>query len=327
MASLARTKYVMTMDDDFTLSDAHVLRDLVAFAEKERNEHQIIGFTGTIFHPNVNETYQNGFHCSANKFGWSTASQLKWQEGIVYETTEEKKETEQQKEQWGGSKGRGYQSKPWHSTPRWVWEKIKPEKEEMKKIASGRGRGTSGGGKSSSSRSSSSGSRGSSSNAQNMTPSTGQKRKSTTSGSSSSSNNNTSNTSRGADEGHATSVKVDIIKGRMMFLQATSLRQVPFAFNVNDIRGDDIAISGLVGQGLLGQHRVVRLLSQRILELPAPFALCATAGADHYSRRDAVRRRFFPSHQNVGGRPETTAATDDEHGQNQRNKKSKLSNQ
>ena len=122
-------------------------------------------------------------------------------------------------------------------------------------------------------------------------------------------------------------MKVDIIKGRMMFLQATSLRQVSFAFNVNDIRGDDIAISGMVGQGLLGQHRVVRLLSQRILELPAPFALCATAGADHYSRRDAVRRRFFSSHQNVGDHPETTAATDDEHGQSQRNKKSKLSKQ
>ena len=50
------------MDDDFTLSDDYVLSDMVQHADIEADASQIIGFTGTIFHPNFNESYQNGFH-------------------------------------------------------------------------------------------------------------------------------------------------------------------------------------------------------------------------------------------------------------------------
>ena len=89
---------------------------------------------------------------------------------------------------------------------------------------------------------------------------------------------------------------MDIIKGRMMFLRADALRSVRFAFTHDDIRGDDIAISGMLARGKRGQHRVPRCLDGRIRELPAPFALCNTVlpgGRSHYSRREEVRRRFF----------------------------------
>ena len=100
---------------------------------------------------------------------------------------------------------------------------------------------------------------------------------------------------------------MDIIKGRMMFLHADALRSVRFAFTRDDIRGDDIAISGMLARGHMGQHRVLRCLDGRIRELPAPFALCNTAlpgGTTHYSRREAVRRRFFDAEicaETVGG--------------------------
>ena len=96
----------------------------------------------------------------------------------------------------------------------------------------------------------------------------------------------------------AEAIAVDIIKGRMMFLCTDALRSVNFAFTRDDIRGDDIAISGMLAHGQKGQHRVLRCLDGRIRELPAPFALCNTTlpgGASHYSRREAVRRRFFVS--------------------------------
>ena len=248
MASLARTKFICTMDDDITLSDSGVIHDMFTFAENEHNEHQILGFTGTVFHPDTKETYQNGFHVSASKFCWSQAHCLKWQEGIVYEKEEEKKEEEVEGRKGGGEMKKMEMkqiNKPWHSTPKWIWEKFKSDTKKNNSGVDGAG---------------------------------------------SSSN-----------ERAASSVKVDIIKGRMMFLHANALRRVSFAFDVNDIRGDDIAISGMVGQGQLGQHRVLRLLDQRILELPSPHALCSTPGASHYSRRDAVRRRFFDMNPDEGG--------------------------
>ena len=154
--------------------------------------------------------------------------------------------------------------KPWHSTPRWVWERIQQEKGQQP---------------------------GQQPQGQQQQPL-----------SSRSSGGNSAKRKRMEEQQHeqceeekvAVAVSVDIIKGRMMFLHTNALRLVTFAFDVNDIRGDDIAISGMVGGGMTGQHRVLRMLGRRILELPAPHALCSTEGAGHYTRREAVRQRFFP---------------------------------
>ena len=130
MASLARTKYICTMDDDFTLSDDYVLSDMVQHADIEADASQIIGFTGTIFHPNFNESYQNGFHVNANKFNWNNSIELKWQKGIVYQTVSNIQEKYRANSILNSNHAL-LKSKPWHSTPKWIWEK--EEKKEKEK--------------------------------------------------------------------------------------------------------------------------------------------------------------------------------------------------
>lgn len=89
-----------------------------------------------------------------------------------------------------------------------------------------------------------------------------------------------------------TSVAVDIIKGRMMMLSLSALRaRAGFLFGSDDRRGDDIAISGALAARRRRHHRVLRLFSGRMTELPAPHALCDSG--DHYELREDVRRRFF----------------------------------
>ena len=287
------------MDDDITLNDSDVLHDMVQYANNENNISQIIGFTGTIFHPNQKETYQNGFHCSSNKFDWRNALSLPWQNGIVYEEIEKNSIHNQIKNQTTSSLNGVYKSKPWYSTPRWVWEQSKQDIELSSSSSAAAAAAAS-----TTSTSTTSTSTTTSSNERKRKLS--QSLSSSSSSSSSSSTpcnttnkNNENQTGKVADLRIATSIKVDIIKGRMMFLHSVAMRSIPFAFNVNDIRGDDIAISGMVGKGQLGQHRVIRLLFNRIVELPAPFALCSTNGASHFQRRDDVRRRFFTSSSNV----------------------------
>ena len=73
-----------------------------------------------------------------------------------------------------------------------------------------------------------------------------------------------------------------------------SAQRVRLAFNCDDIRGDDIAISGMLANGERGRHRLLRCFAGRIKELPAPHAL-VSKGNLHYERRENVRRRFFPS--------------------------------
>ena len=266
MASLARTKYVCTMDDDFTLSDDYVLSDMVQHADIEADASQIIGFTGTIFHPNFNESYQNGFHVNANKFNWNNSIELKWQKGIVYQTVSNIQEKYRANSILNSNHAL-LKNKPWHSTPKWIWEKEekKEQEKERKKdvplpMAAGVG--------------------------------VGKKRKIKEL------NDNNDMNAQKTETVEAVAVAVDIVKGRMMFLHSNALRKVTFAFDVNDIRGDDICISGLVANGHFGNHRVLRTLAHRILELPAPHALCAANSANHYARREAVRRRFFTTEGN-----------------------------
>jgi len=303
------------MDDDFTLADEFVLNDMVKHADLNNNEQQILGFTGTIFHPNIDETYEHGFHVNANKFSWSDATALPWQQGIVY--------AEESCLESNGLRSSGQQifnatstlnSRPWHSTPKWVWEQIQIRKK--RKLSS----------MSSSSSSSSSSASSSSSFSSSLSSFS-----STTELSSSCSQQDIQNRDlkRGKSSkvvqhdiksggrlavAVAVAVAVDIIKGRMMFLHTNALRKVPFTFTVNDIRGDDIAISGIVSGGTLGQHHVIRTLAHRILELPAPHALCATKGVNHYERREAVRRRYFSASSLSGrviveGAKETTSVS------------------
>ena len=78
------------------------------------------------------------------------------------------------------------------------------------------------------------------------------------------------------------------------FSPSPSAQRVRLAFNCDDIRGDDIAISGMLANGERGRHRLLRCFAGRIKELPAPHALVSN-GNLHYERRENVRRRFFPS--------------------------------
>ena len=117
MGSLARTRYVCTMDDDFTLADPYVLQDLVSYMdnlysgestqpsqnqESEPRAHPIVGFAGCVLHPNPSETYENGFHVNANKFAWSVAHELPWQDGILYTNTVQRRASEARETESGG---------------------------------------------------------------------------------------------------------------------------------------------------------------------------------------------------------------------------------
>eukprot|EP00940_MAST-03C_sp_MAST-3C-sp2_P003345 g3345.t1 len=94
------------------------------------------------------------------------------------------------------------------------------------------------------------------------------------------------------DSARAMALSVDLIKGRMMMMRRDALqRKLGFVFDHTDIRGDDIAVSGSLSDGQRGVHRIPRLLHRRLLELPAPHALCSSGG--HYSHRERVRQRFF----------------------------------
>ena len=87
-------------------------------------------------------------------------------------------------------------------------------------------------------------------------------------------------------------VRVDIIKGRMMMMRREAIqRNLGLVFDHADTRGDDIAVSGSLAEGRLSRHLIPRLFHRRLIELPAPHALCDVEG--HYEKRDKVRRRFF----------------------------------
>ena len=87
-------------------------------------------------------------------------------------------------------------------------------------------------------------------------------------------------------------VRVDIIKGRTMMMRTEALQtHLGFVFGHSDTRGDDIAVSGSLAQGYPRHHLIPRLFHRRLVELPAPHALCDVKG--HYERRECVRRRFF----------------------------------
>ena len=304
MGSLAQTKYICTMDDDFTFSDPFVLRDLVQHFERQEEKSinsksqtmesrmcQVVGFAGCIFHPEPSRTYEEGFHVNANKFAWSAASKLPWQERIVYadlgvsksadghegEMTEA---TPQSRQRINESEQR-LKSKPWHSIPRWIYEAMSKDPETDASTSS----------------SSSSSSSSYVDSTPKGNPSKRHKRRKLNGINSREDASSTASSLREKNTRVAEAVDVDIVKGRLMFLRADALRSVQFAFTHEDIRGDDIAICGMLAKGLKGQHRVLRCLDGRIRELPAPFALCNTAlpgGSSHYSRRESVRRRFFP---------------------------------
>ena len=300
MGSLARTRFICTMDDDFTFEDDFVLRDMVRWYDKEcghglaasdgsrdgttsgaktvreQDGHTIVGFSGCVLHPNPKEVYQNGFHVNANKFAWGAAADLPWQDGIKYESSPPPPScvasaagaaaaaAAASSSAPSSSSAKRYLEKPWNSTPVWVWRAAVEEEKKQGSRKRKRSGGDIGEVKD-----------GFASKIEQKGK--GQCKRLQTNGS----------------DKRATSVAVDIIKGRMMFLETTALRSVPFAFSNDDIRGDDIAISAMVAKGQRGRHRVLRCLDGRILELPAPHALCNAPGAGHYALRDSVCRRFF----------------------------------
>ena len=94
------------------------------------------------------------------------------------------------------------------------------------------------------------------------------------------------------EEGSVEAVRVDVIKGRTMMMRREALQShLGLVFDHTDTRGDDIAVSGSLAQGKSRHHLIPRLFHRRLVELPAPHALCDVEG--HYERREAVRRRFF----------------------------------
>ena len=79
MASLARTEFVMILDDDLMPGDSNVLRDLVAFSRRESAgggggvvlPHSIMGPFGMAFNAkDATKTYAQGFHMNATKYPW-----------------------------------------------------------------------------------------------------------------------------------------------------------------------------------------------------------------------------------------------------------------
>ena len=94
------------------------------------------------------------------------------------------------------------------------------------------------------------------------------------------------------EAGSVEAVRVDVIKGRTMMMRREALQsRLGLVFDHTDTRGDDIAVSGSLAQGQSRRHLIPRLFHRRLVELPAPHALCDVEG--HYERREAVRRRFF----------------------------------
>lgn len=252
MGSLAKTKYVCTMDDDLTFADPRVLEDAIAQLESHNSEAAntttIAGFTGCVLHPDQQKPYEDGFMVHANKFPWTQATQLPWQEGIIYSsqcTTDMSLACEREE-----IDSRVYRRKPWHAVPSWI------------DVPTGTAAPS----------------------ASIINMQSDDTRLDTSS---------PAQSSPSRPVAFAQAITVDIVKGRLMLTRSDALRGLKFAFDRQDIRGDDIAVSGMLSDGKRRQHLVLRVFAGRVLELPAPFALCRTPGSDHYSRRDAVRRRFF----------------------------------
>jgi hypothetical protein len=88
MLSLARTEFVTTIDDDLIFSDDRVLDDAVDALVGGGDPHRIVGFAGCIIHPDIEQTYKDGFHLSSIKFPWWYARELKWQDGIIYDASQ-----------------------------------------------------------------------------------------------------------------------------------------------------------------------------------------------------------------------------------------------
>ena len=84
----------------------------------------------------------------------------------------------------------------------------------------------------------------------------------------------------------------DIILGRMMLLRSKLLRALPIPYGHPEWNTtDDIVVSGLAAAGRSRQHLRAAVFEQRLLELPAPYAVCTQPG--HYQRREVARRRWL----------------------------------
>ena len=99
--------------------------------------------------------------------------------------------------------------------------------------------------------------------------------------------------SEGMEKGRreAALLRVDVVKGRMMCMHTVALQRLNLLFGHDSIRGDDIAVCGMLARGQRHFHRLSRVLAFRMSELPAPHALCKDEG--HYIRREQVCKQFF----------------------------------
>jgi hypothetical protein len=85
--------------------------------------------------------------------------------------------------------------------------------------------------------------------------------------------------------------EVDIVKGRLLSFRTLLLKLIDLdAMRATE---DDIAISGMLGQGMR-KHWIVPSLRARTLNLPDPHALWQEEG--HFKRRDDAVKVFFPWH-------------------------------
>ncbi len=293
MASLARSKFVCTLDDDLCFADPFSLRDLIDSCRSLAVD-QITGFAGTVLSPDpAAKPYGGGLQVSASKFPWHQARELAWQDIVVYapcyrptQMGVNRHDTNMYNPDEPGylppfSPRLGDLRKYWHYIPPWL-----SNSNPHRPPGGDRETGREAEGKETLLKNLVS------SEAKALRDSAGESVLEPRIPRVSETNSMAAQVvAEKVQEETAVFLKVDVVKGRLMCLRTEALRALSLAFGPEDVRGDDIAVSGLLARGRHRHHRVARALAFRLRELPAPHALCRDDS--HTMRREVICARFF----------------------------------